>query len=128
MAEETSGNVGQCSRLCREAEKACLGCSHGVMRGTGNRAGEVTPESCARYAWGLLKQIIAAKCQSGCMYIYPRGWNTGGAFTYETAVLSIRRKMGIPEDAKGISWFRAALFLHIDERKELVPGTMTDSD
>lgn len=62
------------------------------------------------------------------MYIYPRGWNTGGAFTYETAVLSIRRKMGIPEDAKGISWFRAALFLHIDERKELVPGTMTDSD
>lgn len=67
QTEETAGNVGQCSHLCREAEKAaCLLCGGGVMRGIENRAREGTPESCTRYASGLLKQLITPKCQTHC--------------------------------------------------------------
>lgn len=68
QAKRMAGNVGQCSRLWREAQKAaaCLVCSCGVMSGIESRAREVTPESCTRYASGLLEQLIIPKYQSHC--------------------------------------------------------------
>lgn len=55
QAEKMAGDVGQCSRICREAQKAaCLVCRCGVMSGIESRAREVAPESCTRYASGLL--------------------------------------------------------------------------